>query len=273
MAKYKMIACDLDETLIGTDHTSSQRDIEAIRRVKEEGIKFVPATGRPFTSVTGTLKQLGLYEENQYVISFNGGAVTENRTNKVLYCEGISFELASELYKQGLQYDVCIHVYTGDKTYAYHLVPEEIEYQSGRQVLIETFETDPEFLRGQEIIKVLYMNTDYEYLFRIKDDLSTLTENLDISYSSNRYMEFNPKGVNKGSGLKVLADLLNIPIEDIIAIGDNLNDLPMIKMAGLGVGVKNLVASMKDDCDYICEKSCDESAVAEVIHKFILDCP
>lgn len=203
----------------------------------------MPATGRPFTSVTGTLKQLGLYEENQYVISFNG-AVTENRTNKVLYCEGISFELASELYKRGLQYDVCIHVYTRDKTYAYHLVPEEIEYQSGRQVLTENFETDLEFLRGQEIIKVLYMNTDYEYLFRIKDDLSGLTEDLDISYSSNRYMEFNPKGVNKGSGLKVPADLLNIPVGDIIAIGDNLNDLPMIKMAGMGVGVKNLVASM-----------------------------
>ena len=63
---------------------------------------------------------------------------------------------------------------------------------------------------------------------------------MDVSYSSNRYIEFNHKGVNKGAGLKKLADLLRIDIQDTIAIGDNYNDLSMIKDAGLGVGVKML---------------------------------
>ena len=68
---------------------------------------------------------------------------------------------------------------------------------------------------------------------------------MDVSYSSNRYIEFNHQGVNKGQGLKKLAELLHVDIKDTIAIGDNFNDLSMIKVAGLGVGVQNTVEEMK----------------------------
>ena len=93
---------------------------------------------------------------------------------------------------------------------------------------------------------------------------------MDVSYSSNRYIEFNHKGVNKGAGLKKLADLLHIDIQDTIAIGDNYNDLSMIKDAGLGVGVQNAAPGIKTDCDYITTATCEEGAVCEVIEKFVL---
>ena len=122
---YKIIACDLDETLLSDDRTISKENIEAIQKAKELGVKFVPATGRGFNTVGGTLKDLGLYDlENEYVISYNGGAITENKGSKLLHFEGISFEKASELYKRGLDYDVCIHVYTKDMVYAYKYVQE-----------------------------------------------------------------------------------------------------------------------------------------------------
>lgn len=83
---YKIIACDLDETLIRQDRTISKEDKEAIKKAKELGVKFVPATGRGYNTVDGTLKELGLYEEEgQYVISYNGGAITENKENKLLH--------------------------------------------------------------------------------------------------------------------------------------------------------------------------------------------
>lgn len=100
---YKIVACDLDETLLSDDRTISKENIEAIQKAKELGVKFVPATGRGFNTVGGTLKDLGLYDlENEYVISYNGGAITENKGSKLLHFEGISFEKASELYKRGL---------------------------------------------------------------------------------------------------------------------------------------------------------------------------
>ena len=98
---YKIIACDLDETLLSDDRTISKENIEAIQKAKELGVKFVPATGRGFNTVGETLKDLGLYDlENEYVISYNGGAITENKGSKLLHFEGISFENASELYKR-----------------------------------------------------------------------------------------------------------------------------------------------------------------------------
>ena len=84
-------------------------------------------------------------------------------------------------------------------------------------------------------------------------------------------MEFNRKGVSKGKGLHKLADLLGVDIRDTIAIGDNYNDLSMIKQAGLGVGVANTVEAMKKECDYITKADCDHSAIAEVINRFIFN--
>lgn len=69
---YKIIACDLDETLLSDDRSISKENIEAIQKAKELGVKFVPATGRGYNTVDGTLKELGLYDlENEYVISYN----------------------------------------------------------------------------------------------------------------------------------------------------------------------------------------------------------
>lgn len=268
---YKIIACDLDETLLNTDRTISKENKKAIKKVCELGIKFVPATGRGFNTVDNTLKELGLYDqEDQYVISYNGGAITENKDSKLLYFQGISFELASELYKRGLEYDVCIHVYTKDIVYVYNYSQEEKDYLAGRMEVTEIFEDNIDFLKGQEIVKCLYMNTDYSYLNQIEEDLKDITQDIDVSYSSNRYIEFNHQGVNKGAGLKSLAHLLGVDIKDTIAIGDNFNDLSMIKVAGLGVGVANTVENMKKECDYITKATCNESAVREVINKFIL---
>ena len=268
---YKIIVCDLDETLLSDDRTISKDNIEAIQKAKGLGVKFVPATGRGFNTVGGTLNDLGLYDlENEYVISYNGGAITENKGSKLLHFEGISFEKASELYKRGLNYDVCIHVYTKDMVYAYKYVQEEKDYLAGRMEVIEIFDDNIDFLKEQEIVKVLYMNTDYQYLKGIENDLKEITGDLDVSYSSNRYIEFNHQGVNKGQGLKKLAELLHVDMKETIAIGDNFNDLSMIKVAGLGVGVQNTVEEMKKECDIITKATNNQGAIAEVINQYIL---
>lgn len=269
---YKIIACDLDETLLCDDRSVSQKNKEAILKAKKRGVKFVPATGRGFNTVDKTLKELGLYnKEKEYVISYNGGAITENKDNQLLHFEGISFQLASELYQRGLQYDVCIHIYTKDTVYVYNYVQEEKDYLAGRMEVQEIFDNNIDFLKGQEIVKALYMNTNYQYLKQIENDLKDITNDVDVSYSSNRYIEFNHKGVNKGQGLLTLAQLLNVKQEETIAIGDNFNDLSMIKVAGLGVGVHNCVDGIKKNCDYITKATNNEDAIAEVIEKFIFN--
>ena len=113
------------------------------------------------------------------------------------------------------------------------------------------------------------MNRDDAYMEKIREDVRDLLDAVDLSYSSNRYIEFNQKGVTKGDGLRRLAAMLGVDMKDTIAIGDNFNDLSMIKAAGLGVGVANTAESMKAECDHITAATCQESAVSEVIEQFI----
>ena len=269
---YKLIACDLDETLLDSYAHVTPKNVEAIRKACEKGVKFVLATGRGYETVQGTLEELGLKDiEDQYVMSFNGGALTENKGNRMLHFEGLTFEKAEAIYKYGIQFDdICVHVYTKDTTYVYNYLEGERKALNGKMPVTEIFSKDIDFLKDTPIVKCLFMNFDREYLQRIEKDMYPIVYDCDVSYSSNRYIEFNKKGVNKGQGLRQLAELLNIDIKDTIAIGDNLNDLPMIEAAGLGVGVANTIEVMKDKCDYICENDFRHDAVAEVIEKFVL---
>ena len=270
---YRLVVSDLDETLLRRDDKSvSPADREAIRACRERGVKFVPASGRGCRSIAKTLRELGVEDAaGEYVISFNGGAITENRGERLLHFAGLPFSLAEEFYRRSLQYDVCVHVYTKDTVYVYNYVEDERRFLEGRMEVVEISDKNLDFLRGTEIVKCLYMNTDHAYLEGIAEELRDLTGEVDVSYSSNRYLEFNRRGVNKGAGLRRLAEILGVDMADTMAIGDNYNDLTMIQAAGLGVGVANTVEALKPQCDYVTRATCDESAVAEVLHKFILD--
>lgn len=268
---YKIIACDLDETLINAECRVSAENAEAIRRARQLGVKFVPATGRSFLGVEGVLSELGLCgAQDEYVISFNGGAITENKDHRLLHYDGLAFETASAIYRRGQRYDVCIHVYTTDNVFVYRCTEDEKRYITGRMPYTLTSESVLDFIKGQRIVKLLYVSTDQTYLRQIERDMQDLLRDVDVTYSSGRYLEFNNRGVNKGAGLLKIAELLQVPREQTIAIGDNFNDLPMLKTAGLGVCVQNAVDEIKSQCGYVTTATNNEHAVAEVIRKFIL---
>lgn len=269
---YRLIACDLDETLLSTDRTVCEKNRKAIEEAAEKGVKFVCATGRGYASIRPTLEEIDLYQKpEEYSISFNGGAVTENEGNRVLNLNTLDFEKAKELFERGLDYDVCIHVYTKEDVWFWNINDNERAYVDGRMEIKLLDQPDIDFLQGEDILKVLYCNTDYSYLKSIEEDLKEISGDLDVSYSSNRYIEFNPKGVSKGSALLWLADYLGIPHEETIAIGDNFNDLSMIQAAGKGIGVANTIEDMKLLCDELTSSTNNEGAVAEVIEKYVLD--
>lgn len=268
---YKIITCDLDETLLCMDRSICRRNLDAIRAAAEKGVKFVCASGRGYMSFQNTLKEIGLYDcADQYSISFNGGAITENKGNRILHLEGISWELADTLYRKGREYDVCMHVYTQDTVYIYHLNEDEQAFLNNRMDYIEIFDEDLSFLKDTRIIKILYEYTGYEYLNLVEKEIEDLTGDCEVSYSSGRYLEFNKKGVSKGNGLRRLAQILGVDLKDTIAIGDNVNDLSMIQAAGIGAAVGNVFEGIVDQCDYVAKSTNDEGGVAEIIERFVL---
>ena len=110
---YRLMFSDLDETLLNDDHVVPESNIYWIQKaVKERGVKFVPATGRGYMQILPELTQLGLKDmEGEYVLSFNGAALTENKDNRIIEFNGLGFDKMKEIFEFGLKQDVCIHVY------------------------------------------------------------------------------------------------------------------------------------------------------------------
>jgi len=272
MTSYKIIACDMDETLLSTDATICQRNIEAIAKATAQGVKFVPCTGRGFTSVERILRTLHLYDQpNQYVISFNGGSITENKGSRSLFWDAIPFDLADDIYRRSVTYHMCLHIYTHEHCYVYGITPDEEAFLHGRMAYIPTTEQTLDFLRGKEEVgKLIITNTDEAVLERIHQEMMPLLDDIKVNFSSNRYIEFMHKNVTKGVGLLKLADMLGVKHEETMAIGDNINDIEMLEAAGLSVGVHNLNPVIRKYCDVVTDATNNEGAVAEAIERFIL---
>lgn len=264
---YKLIATDLDETLLQSDKHVSIKDVETIKKL--EDVKFVLATGRGFLSIQNTLKEIGLFDKtNEYTISYNGAVICENKDNKIIHLQELGYKHAQRLFDVGLNYDVCIHVYTLDNCYTYRMFDNERQYLNNRIQTVEFDSKDISFLANEPILKVLYCSQDFDYLKQIKKELN-LDNEYDVSLSANRYLEFNLKGVNKGNALIKLAEYLNIDVKDTIAVGDSLNDLTMIQKAGLGIGVKNATQEIINDCDVILDSTNNESPITEIYERYI----
>lgn len=270
---YRLIACDLDETLLNDSKEICERNIQAIERARKEyGVRFVPATGRGYTCIDHVLKTLqSAGKQGEYIISNNGGVITENHDMQAITFHALAFEKAKELCAFGFQKDVCVQVFTATDVYAFHLNEDERHWlYSFKPDSIECRECNIDMLQGIPITKVLFQNRDVAYLQALAQEMpTTLKDGVSISFSSNRYMELNTAGVDKGSGLTELARHLQINLEDTIAIGDNFNDIGMLKVAGLSVAVANAHETIQSMCDYVTIADNNQGGVAEVIERYI----
>jgi hydroxymethylpyrimidine pyrophosphatase-like HAD family hydrolase len=114
------------------------------------------------------------------------------------------------------------------------------------------------------------MNPDIDVRHAIADKVyAQVGDWADLTYSSGRYAEFNPKGVNKGTATLKLGEYLGIKPDEIIAFGDNSNDLPMLRAVGMPVSVANGIDEVKDVAKYV-TKADYNTGVAEAINKFVL---
>ncbi|MGB2509811.1 Cof-type HAD-IIB family hydrolase [Leuconostoc suionicum] len=273
----KLILSDLDETLLDDDGTINSQNITAVQKFVKNGGYFVPNTGRSYKSVFGTLKDLGLNKQNkQYVVSYNGGAIVEIHEDdgeKIIVQHGMDLELAKKIFSLGqIQADIDTHIYTIDTLFIYNISENDEQYMKERSVPYQEMADDNlDFLSNERtIMKVIFEHRDPNVLQKIADTVNAqLSDKVLTTFSSNRYVEFNPKGSDKGSAGLELADMLGIPRNEVAALGDNLNDAAQIKAAGVGVAVANAKPEIKEMADLVLSKTNNEGAVAEFINEHI----
>ena len=269
---YRIMFSDLDETLLVNHHVPKVNQ-EAIFKAREKGLKFVPCTGRAFNMIPEILKEIGTYDqEEEYSLCFNGGLIVENKNNKILHFKGLEFDIAKKIFENARNLDVCVLVFTLDCCYIFHADENEIERKIAQKAKFEVIEDyNLNFLKDEKIAKILYEKRDMDFLKSLETKLpQSIKETCSVAFSSGRYMEMNTKGVDKGYGMLWLVNYLGYDMDETIGIGDNYNDVEMIKTAKLGCAVACANDDIKELAQYVTEKDYDEGAVSEVVEKFIL---
>jgi hypothetical protein len=223
-------------------------------------------------TVQRELQWLGLYDlPNEYVLSYNGGAITENQGNRLLFFKALPFEKVCAIAQFAKDYEVGIHIYTQQMIYVYRLNPDEKKRKDGQgAVYTELSSLDLQFLREIPVAKVLLQKCDLPYLMQLAEKLAPIIEKeCAISYSADRYLEINAAGIQKGSGLLRLSELTGVPRDQILAIGDHLNDLSMLQAAGAAACPRNATTEVQRICGYVADADNNQGAVAEILEHFI----
>lgn len=265
---YKLLALDMDGTLLREDKTVSQVTKDKIKQAKQKGVTVVLASGRPIEGLKRYLEELELENENDYVVSYNGALVQNTCTKEVVSRTPLKGKDLSYLYELSLTLGVNIHAFSKEGC----ITPAMTKYSQleGEINGIEVMEVDyTEINPEEEIIKIMMVDEPDVLEKAIQKLPQAIFDQYTIVRSAPFFLEFLNKEANKGTGVEALAQLLGIKREEVICIGDAGNDEHMVRYAGLGVAMGNAFEELKEIADYI-TKTNEEDGVAHVIEKFIL---
>ena len=264
---YKMIVLDLDDTLLRDDHTISPYTKEMLFKAQDAGVKVVLASGRPTYAMRALGDELRLADYGSYLLSFNGGRITNCQTNEDIFSSTLTLDDVRFLKDLSEKENVFIHTYVGDNI----ITDKNNEYTTIEADItgLPISEVD-DFVKAvpEPPVKVL-MVEDPEILKPLEKRLQQeLSERFSVLRSKPYFLEFTEKGVTKGTTLDHLIKQLGIKREEVIAIGDSYNDQSMIEFAGLGVAMGNAPEDIKAISDYVTTSNM-EDGVAHVVEKFI----
>ncbi|MFB7138342.1 Cof-type HAD-IIB family hydrolase [Gottfriedia sp. NPDC056225] len=266
---YKMIVLDIDDTLLTDHHVISPRTKEALLKAQDIGVKVVLASGRPTFAMHKLAEELLLHDYGSYVLSFNGGIITDYRTKNNVYECALTKDQAHELYEISKKHNVFVHTYIENDIITeqgnqYTDIEGELTGMPIKEVSSFTGHVQ------KDVVKLLMLE-DPEKLAQVEKILQKELEGkISVMRSKPFFLELTNIEVDKGKSLNHLIQILGIRQDEVIAVGDGYNDLPMIKFAGLGVAMGNAPEEIKQQADYVTATN-NEDGVAQVVEKFILN--
>lgn len=269
----KLIAFDLDGTLLTTDKVLTPENEAALRRAAEAGIETVPATGRFYGAIPDNVRRLPYI---RYAITVNGAQIYDVRAGEALCKAEIPWRRAVELMEQLDRLPVIYDCYMDNWGWISRAHQERAaDFAPHRHALemLQKLRTPVPDLKahlaetGHDVQKVMMFFRDPALRLRAMAELAEGFPDLAVTSSIPRNVELNSREAQKGLALARLAERLGIPRAETMAFGDDLNDLNMLRAAGLGVAMENAAPELKAAADYI-TASCDESGVAKALAHF-----
>lgn len=268
---YELIALDLDDTLLKEDLTISVANREALREASRRGIRIVLASGRNIHSMRRYAEELDAAGAGEYMICTNGAEILETSTGKRVYAQsmdgGFCREFAKELASRGFPWQVYEDGFI--KTSRMNPWAEEDRRLTG-QPLAEIPPGEIDGLLGRGQTKFVVPGTP-ERIARLHAELSALFEGrAEVVITKPFFLEILAPGVDKGAALARLCAILGLDLSRTIAAGDAMNDLGMLRTAGLACVPANAIPEAKCLAGWVSDRSNEEDFVAQIVRRFVL---
>ncbi len=271
---YKLIAIDMDGTLLNKEKKVTDKTKEAIKRAQALGIYIVITTGRIYSDIPFYKDYIGIEAP---VIASNGALIMDG--DKTIYKQNISKETNSFLIAISKKFNLKFMLHTHDTLYCYGIRltlfwKVILRLTGNKNIKIQRLKSYVEVNnlivnKEKEIIKFEIISLNKNKLELFKEEVIR-NKDIEVASSSENNIEVTNKGVSKGNALKFLSDYLKIKKEEIIAIGDSENDISMIRYAGFGVAMGNAIEKVKSEAKYITRTN-EEDGVATAIEELVSD--
>ncbi|MBA4537802.1 HAD family phosphatase [Bacillus aquiflavi] len=242
--RIKLIALDMDGTLLDENGEISEANREAINQAQSEGIYVVLSTGRTIRTCSQYAESLKL---SSYLVTVNGSEIWGDR-GELVERHMIHSDLIQWMYTLSQQHETSFWAVNTERVWR-EIMPNEI---TTCEWLKFGFDTDDQAVREKLYKKLVNSNQ------------------LEISNSSPTNLEVNAKGINKARAIRRVCRNLDISMDDVMAVGDSLNDLAMITEAGYGIAMGNAQETVKKAADFVTGTNI-EDGVAEAIWKWVLE--
>ncbi|MCL6271714.1 pyridoxal phosphatase [Sansalvadorimonas sp. 2012CJ34-2] len=268
---YRLLALDMDGTLLNSQHLILESSLKALQKAKENGIKIVLATGRHHLAARPYHVQLQL---DTPMICCNGTYSFDMAEQKVFNANPLSLEQATAMLDIGDELGISMALYVPDAMTMGEMIPYIGKMKSWADSL-------PEHLRpvvrinnlreeaenANQIFKIIYTHSDPDTLRegvrRVNDVVAVSSE-----YSWIDRVDICNSGNTKGNSLQKIADLCGIDMSEVVAVGDNENDISMLRAAGLGVAMKGL-SYVESEADLVIGTN-DENSIERIVEEFLL---
>jgi Cof subfamily protein (haloacid dehalogenase superfamily) len=261
----RLVAIDVDLTLVGRDLKIGERTRAAVQAATEAGCVVTLTSGRMFRATVPFAEELGI---GGPLITYDGALIKSVKTGEIICHRPVPLEQAREVAAYARREGLHLNVYVDDTLYVERYDDETASYTSHTKVEAVVVGDLVAFMKRPPT-KLLVVASEEEVERRLPEFKKHFGDRLHVVRSMPRYVEFTAESVSKGSALSILARYLGVRRDEVLAIGDSENDVPMLEFAGIGVAVRNAREEVKQAADYVAHGESGDGVV-EAVSRFVL---
>lgn len=266
----KLVATDLDGTLLNSQGKLTKNTIDVFHRMKEQNINIVIASGRTSDEISRMIQPLDLeHYPHGYIISYNGVLTTKTCPFEIIEETFLEPDLANTIIDYLVDLNFKVHVFTPGKIYVSHDIEFYLKNETERQKI--SIRVDYRKQKINEPVYKILVYDEMEKLNLLKDTIPpAILEKALVFKSHSQLLEFVSIGGSKGDALTKLMERLSVSTSDSFAFGDEENDISMLKAVGTAVAVGNAKPLVKQSA-HIVTLSNDYDGVAEILNHYVLE--